>query len=49
VRRLRHRLWQRAQDLRQYYGPQQRAEAAVAATQALTATLAELRLGQMSG
>jgi hypothetical protein len=43
VRRLRHRLWQRAQDLRQYYGPKRRSEAAVAATQALTATLEELR------
>jgi hypothetical protein len=42
VRRLRHRLWQRAQDLRQYYGLTRRTEAAVAATQALTATLAEL-------
>jgi hypothetical protein len=42
VRRLRHRLWQRAQNLRQYYGPQRRAEAAVVATQALMATLEEL-------
>ena len=42
VRRLRHRLWQRAQNLRQYYGPERGPEAAVAATQALRATLEDV-------
>jgi hypothetical protein len=42
VRRLRRRFWQRAQDLRQHYGPERGPAAAVAATRALTATLEEL-------